>query len=139
MTPPTTDVKAALAALLPPERLDPADANDVPLEQDMRRNPHGLGREWTEEQRAVVRRHALCESIYAGVLLVPRERRDDGTIIGTIVQIALRAAGEESTPIDQLETALEALWVRVIHASFGESQQAKLWCAHAAGLLGEIR
>jgi hypothetical protein len=135
----TADVKSALDALLPPALLDIADRDEIPLEQDMYRNPHGLGREWTAEQRAVVRRHALQESIYAGVLLVPRERRDDGTIIGTIVQIVLRAAGEEDTPIDQLETALEALWVRVIHAAYGDTQQARLWCAHAAGLLGEIK
>lgn len=105
----------------------------------MHRNPHGLGRGWTAEQRAFVRRQALCESIVGGTFLVPKAQRDSDTIIGRIVRIAKDAASDDSTPIDQLETALEALWIRVIHAHFGDSDKARLWCAHAAGLLGEIR
>lgn len=135
----STDVKAALDALLPPARIDIADVDDRPLEEEMYRNAHGLGRGWTAEQRAAVRNHALRESIFAGVSLVPKDRRDDGTIIATIVQIALAAARDDDTPTDQLETALEALWVRVIHAVYGTSDQARLWSAHAAGLLGEIK
>lgn len=135
----STDVKAALDALFPSARVDTADVDAHPLEEEMYRNAHGLGRGWTVEQRAAVRNHALRESIFAGVSLVPKDRRDDGTIIATIVQIALAAARDDDTPTDQLETALEALWVRVIHAVYGMSDQARLWSAHAAGLLGEIK
>lgn len=133
----TIDVESALNDLLPPPRFD-FEKDEIPIEQDMRRNPHGLGRGWTDEQRGIVRWHALRESIYSGVSLVPKDRRDDDTIMGRIVQVVLAAAQDEETPIDQLETALEALWIRVIHAHFGDSDQARLWCAHAAGLLGEI-